>query len=79
MRDGFIFYESFRSAMKGLPAETQVLLYNTIADYALYGIEPDFGNDGIACGFFTLIRPLIDDRNGSERMLLDVSSDDFPI
>ena len=79
MRDGFIFYESFRSAMKGLQAETQVLLYNAIADYALYGIEPDFGSDGIAGGFFTLIRPQIDANNRSARMLLDVSSDDIPI
>lgn len=60
MRDGFIFYESFRSAMKSLPAETQVLLYNAIADYALYDIEPDFEHDGIARGFFTLMRPQID-------------------
>ena len=63
MRDGFIFYESFRSAMKGLPAETQVLLYNAIADYALYDIEPDFDHDGIARGFFTLMRPQIDANN----------------
>ncbi len=60
MRDGFIFYESFRKAMKGLPAETQLLLYNAIADYALYDEEPDFGDDGIALGFFTLIRPQLD-------------------
>ncbi len=63
MRDGFIFYESFRNAMKGLPAETQLLLYNAIADYALYDIEPDFGGDGIASGFFTLMRPQIDANN----------------
>lgn len=63
MRDGFIFYESFRNAMKGLPAETQLLLYNAIADYALYDTEPDFGGDGIASGFFTLMRPQIDANN----------------
>ena len=63
MRDGFIFYESFRNAMKGLPAEAQLLLYNAIADYALYDIEPDFGGDGIASGFFTLMRPQIDANN----------------
>lgn len=79
MRDGFIFYESFRSGLKGLSAETQVLLYNAIADYALYGIEPDFGSDGITGGFFTLIRPLIDDSNRSARMLLDASNCDIPI
>ncbi len=63
MRDGFIFYESFRSAMKGLPAETQLHLYIAIADYALYDIEPDFADDGIARGFFTLMRPQIDANN----------------
>lgn len=63
MRDGFIFYESFRNAMKGLPVETQLLLYNAISDYALYDIEPDFGIDGIASGFFTLMRPQIDANN----------------
>ena len=79
MRDGFIFYESFRSALKGLQAESQVLLYNAIADYALYGIEPDFGSDGIAGGFFTLIRLQIDANDRSARMLLDASNCDIPI
>lgn len=63
VRDGFIFYESFRSAMKGLPAETQLRLYHALADYALYDIEPDFSDDGIALGFFTLMRPQIDANN----------------
>ncbi len=63
VRDGFIFYESFRSAMKDLPAETQLLLYNAIADYALYDIEPDFDTNGIARGFFALMRPQIDANN----------------
>ena len=63
MRDGFIFYESFRSAMKDLPAETQVQLYNALADYALYDTEPDFGDDVIARGFFKLMRPQIDANN----------------
>ena len=63
MRDGFIFYESFRDAMRGLPAETQLVLYNAIADYALYDEKPDFGGDGIAKGFFALMRPQIDANN----------------
>lgn len=79
MRNGFIFYELYRSAMKGLPADTQLLLYTAIADYALYEIEPDFGNDGIARGLFALIRPLIDADNRSAQVLLDVSSDDIPV
>ncbi|MPM74523.1 hypothetical protein SDC9_121511 [bioreactor metagenome] len=63
MHDGFIFYESFRDAMRELPAETQLVLYNAIADYALYDEVPDFGNDGIAKGFFALMRPQIDANN----------------
>lgn len=63
MRDGFIFYESFRDAMRELPADTQLLLYNAIADYALYDEVPDFGGDGIAKGFFALMRPQIDANN----------------
>ena len=60
MRDGFIFYESFRDAMRDLPAKMQLKLYNAIADYALYDQQPDFDGDGIARGFFALIRPQID-------------------
>ena len=63
MRDGFIFYESFWNAIKELPAQTQLLLYNALAGYALCDIEPDFGDDGIAKGFFTLMRPQIDANN----------------
>lgn len=60
MRDGFIFYESFRDAIKGLPSDSQLVIYNAMADYALYDIEPDFGDDGVALGFFKLIRPQLD-------------------
>ena len=63
LRDGFIFYESFRSAMKELPVETQALLYNALADYALYDIVPEFGDDVYARGFFALMRPQIDANN----------------
>ena len=63
MRDGFIFYESFWNAIKELPAQTQLLLYNALAGYALSDIEPDFDDDAIAKGFFTLMRPQIDANN----------------
>lgn len=49
--------------MKDLPAETQLLIYNAIADYALYDVEPDFDSNGIARGFFALMRPQIDANN----------------
>ena len=63
MRDGFIFYESFWNAIQGLPAQTQLLLYNALAGYALCDTEPNFGEDAIAKGFFTLMRPQIDANN----------------
>lgn len=63
MRDGFIFYQSFWNAIRELPAQTQLLLYNALAGYALSDIEPDFGDDAIAKGFFTLMRPQIDANN----------------
>ena len=63
MRDGFIFYESFWNAIRGLPAQTQLTLYNALAGYALCDLEPDFGDDAIAGGFFTLMRPQIDANN----------------
>ena len=65
MREGFIFHKSFRSAMKELPAETQLLLYNAIADYALYDMEPDFADDDIARGLFAPMRKQIDIDNRS--------------
>ena len=49
--------------MKELSVETQALLYNALADYALYDIVPEFGDDVIARGFFALMRPQIDANN----------------
>ena len=49
--------------MKELPVETQALLYNALADYALYDIVPEFGDDVYARGFFALMRPQIDANN----------------
>jgi hypothetical protein len=60
MKKGFIFYASFRQAIGNMPDETQLKLYNAIADYALSDIEPDFADDNIARGFFALVKPQID-------------------
>lgn len=62
-RDGFIFYESFRDATKGLPDDTRLLLYDALTDYALYGTEPDLADDAVALGYFKLMRPQIDANN----------------
>ena len=59
MRDGFIFYESFRDATRKAGDETRLKLYEALMDYALYDIEPEFDDD-IAYGFFKLIKPQID-------------------
>ncbi len=37
----FVFYESFREQLAGLEAETQLRFYNYIADYGLFGAEPE--------------------------------------
>lgn len=58
MRDSFVFYRSFREAIKHLPKEEQLSVYNAIADYSLDGEIADL--QGIAMAVFTLIKPLID-------------------
>lgn len=56
---GFMFYRSFRDAIRQLPRRQQLALYDAIADYALDGTIPDIDNK-IADAMFALIRPSID-------------------
>lgn len=59
MKDSFVFYKSFYDAIKQIPEEYQLELYNAILQYSLEGIEPsDLSN--IANAMFTLIKPNID-------------------
>ena len=53
--DSFIFYASFFEAIKELPDENQLALYNAIFEYGLNGVEPNL--TGINKTVFTLIAP----------------------
>ena len=59
MKDSFVFYKSFYDAIKQIPEEYQLELYNTILQYSLEGIEPE-NLSNIASAMFTLIKPNID-------------------
>ena len=59
MKDSFVFYKSFYDAIKKIPEEFQLELYNAIFNYSLEGIEPTNLSD-IPQAMFTLIRPNID-------------------
>lgn len=61
-RSQFTFYESFARAMKRIKnKEDRADAYDSIVNYALYGIEPDIDNlpDSVAIAF-ELIRPNLD-------------------
>lgn len=57
-RKGFIFYASFYEAIKELPNENQLKVYQAITNFALTGIEPNDLN-GIEKAVFILIKPQI--------------------
>lgn len=59
MRESFVFYKSFYDAIKQIPEEYQLELYNAILQYSLEGIEPS-NLSNIASAMFTLIKPNID-------------------
>lgn len=54
-RQGFIFYHSFYKAIKTLPKENQLEVYNAIFEYSLNGIIQKL--DGISSTIFELILP----------------------
>lgn len=56
---GFMFYRSFRDAIRQLPRRQQLALYDAIADYALDGMLPAIDNK-IADAMFALMKPSID-------------------
>ena len=61
-RTQFTFYESFAKALKRIKKDTdRAKAYDTICDYALYGVEPDYDKlpDSSAIAF-DLIRPVLD-------------------
>lgn len=59
MKDSFVFYKSFYDAIKKIPEEYQLELYNAILSYSLEGIGPN-NLSPIAEAMFILIKPNID-------------------
>lgn len=57
--ESFVFYKSFYEAIRKLPAENQLELYNAIAQYSLDRIEPNI-LDKTASAIFTLVKHIID-------------------
>ena len=55
MRDTMIFYRSFYEAIKELPPENKIEVYDAIFSYSLDFSEPDLS--GISKTIFTLIKP----------------------
>lgn len=55
---GFVFYRSFRDAIKQLPRKYRLEMYEAITDYALDGKLPAL--DGIAKVVWTLMQPTLD-------------------
>lgn len=58
MDDSMIFYKSFSNAIRKLPVEMQVRVYNAIWDYQFDGVEPEL--DGIEAAMLDLITPQLD-------------------
>lgn len=59
MRDSIVFYKSFYDAIKKMPQEYQLELYNAIFMYSFEGIEPT-NLSSISEVIFTLTKPNID-------------------
>ena len=60
-RESCVFYKSFYEAIKGIPQEEQLKLYNAIFEYVFENNE--IQEIGIAKSMFTLIKPNIDSAN----------------
>lgn len=58
-KDSFVFYKSFYDAIKKVPEEYQLEIYNAILQYSLEGKEPA-NLSNIAEAMFILIKPNID-------------------
>ena len=54
-RESFIFYASFYDAIKELPNELRLEIFDAVCAYALNGDEPELS--GVAKAIFTLIKP----------------------
>ena len=60
-RDSYIFYRSFYEAIKELPSDNQLEIYNAIAEYSLNFKEVELS--GLSKTIFTLIKPQLEANN----------------
>jgi len=60
-RDSFIFYRSFAKALKHLPNDDRLKIFDAITNYSLDGEEPEL--EGISLGFWELIKPQLQANN----------------
>lgn len=61
-KNSFVFYRSFYDAIKSIPQEQQLALYNAIMEYTFENKILDT-DDGVIQGMFALIKPNIDSTN----------------
>lgn len=57
--DSFVFYRSFRDAIREMDEQEQLETLLAICDYALYGVEPNLSG-ALPRAVFTVARPSID-------------------
>ena len=61
MRDSVLFYRSFYDALKNIPSDERLKVYDSIMEYGMYDRDPDL--DGVALAIFLLAKPQIDANN----------------
>ena len=61
MRDSVLFYRSFYDALKNIPSDERLKVYDAIMEYGMYDRDPDL--DGVALAIFLLAKPQIDANN----------------
>ena len=61
MRDSVLFYRSFYDALKNIPSEERLKVYDSIMEYGMYDRDPEL--DGVALAIFLLAKPQIDANN----------------
>lgn len=61
MRDSVLFYRSFYDALKNIPSDERLKVYDAIMEYGMYDLDPDL--DGVALAIFLLAKPQIDANN----------------
>ena len=61
MRDSVLFYRSFYDALKNIPPDERLKVYDAIMEYGMYDRDPDL--DGVSLAIFLLAKPQIDANN----------------